>query len=959
MAQNLLARRTPRVSIDKADLKKPLPRMSGLTARLAAKRARRVFFEMRCDIMPKLLIAKRPAPRACLALAFAAAALAPPLSAQASDRGPARQETLLDTGWKFHLGESPGAEAAGFADNQWDTVTVPHSWNRVGNYTADAHRRLNTPQTLNTTQGVGWYRKAFTAPPALAGKRLWLQFDAASRTAEVWLNGTRLGAHAGGFSRFRFDATTAIRLGAVNTLVVKTNNAKPAPGTPTADVLPLGGDFFIHGGLYRPVTLIATDAVHFEMLDYGAPGVYAETVSVEDGAAVVRVRAKVRFDPIASPSSRRHGPKGVSLSVRLVDAGGATVAQHTAPVALEPGKALQVAQALRIPKARLWQGVEDPYLYRLIVELRNASGATLDQVDQAFGVRQIRIDPEQGFLLNGRRLELHGVGLHQDEEGKGWARSDADIAQDVAIIREMGANTIRLTHYQHGQTVHDLADRLGLILWDEIALVTVWTPPGQTQPTVALVDNAQQQLQELIRQNYNHASVATWGIANEVDMGNSLPAFISGVHPDADPLPLLHRLNALAKAEDTSRPVVQAACCEGRLYDASVKVPDVAPATELLGVNRYFGWYYGTVGDLDEDLERLRVKRPRQPLSVSEYGAGGAISIHTDNPLGGPVDFRGHDQPEEYQSLVHEKTWALLRQKPYLWATWLWNSFDFATTIRREGDAEDINTKGLVTYDRQIRKDAFFFYKANWNAAPTVHITGKRYVDRAYPVTDVRVYSNAPSTELRLNGRSLGSLQDCPLKVCVWKDVRLTSGSNTLSALGRFPAAEIVDGASWTLHPDHSAAIRIDSGALVAAPSTTARFGSDAFFSGGVASSVNAPTGYGRPTEVKPIEGAINPQNAATYREGAFSYRIPVTAGRYAVTLTFVEPGLAPTARVFDVIANGQTAIEKLDVAVAAGGPRKAIAMTIPAVAKAGVIDLNFVPRMGQAIVSSIEVEPR
>ncbi len=874
-------------------------------------------------------------------------ALASPAAAE-----PARQVIPLSEGWRFHLGDDVSPEAAAQPHPSWSAVSVPHTWNRVGYYTSDAHQRIHTAETINKTQGVGWYQLTFPAAKTLTGKRLWLQFDAASRTAEVWVNGVRLGAHTGSFSRFRFDATDAIKLGQDNILVVKTDNTKPAPGASTANILPLGGDFFVHGGLYRPVSLIATNPVHFELGDFGGPGVYADTVAIEGSSARVRVRAKVRDDQAKVGGN-------LSLVARLVDADGKPVAEQSRPIKLAKGASLEAEQTLDLAKAHLWQGVEDPYLYRLVVELRDRKGQVLDQVDQAFGVRQIRIDPDKGLFLNGRHVPLHGVGLHQDQEGKGWARSEADIAADVAILREMGANTIRLTHYQHGQPIHELADRYGLILWDEIPLVTAWTPPGQTEPTPGLVRNAEQQLQELIRQNYNHASVATWGVANEVDMGNSLPAFISGVQPDADPLPLLRRLDALAKSEDPSRPITQAACCEGRLYDAKIKVPNVAPATELLGVNRYFGWYYGDVADLDADLESLRAKHPGQPLSLSEYGAGGAISIHTDDPLGGPADARGRDQPEEYLGYVHEQTWKLIADKPYLWATWLWNSFDFATTVRKEGDAQDINTKGLVTYDRQIRKDAFYFYKANWNPAPTVHITGRRYVDRAYAVTDVRVYSNAPATELVVNGQSTGVLTDCPQKVCVWKGVRLAPGSNVVSAKGRFPSSETLDTVAWTLSADAAQSVRIDSGAQVAARGGASRFGSDAFFLGGKARNLNAPADYGRPPETKAIAGTADPAIVASYREGAFSYRIPVSNGTYTVTLTFVEPALSTGGRIFDVSANGKPALSRFDVAAAAGAPLTAVTRSFPVTATEGAIELGFSPVRGDALVSSIQVERR
>ncbi|MEG8052253.1 glycoside hydrolase family 2 TIM barrel-domain containing protein [Sphingomonas aerolata] len=554
-------------------------------------------------------------------------------------------------------------------------------------------------------------------------------------------------------------------------------------------------------------------------------------------------------------------------------------------------------------------------------------------------------------------MRLQGVGYHQDREGKGWATAPADIEQDVAIMREMGVNSIRLTHYQHGQVIHDLADRYGMVLWDEIPLVSRWTWGDDAVATAGLRDDARQQLRELIRQNGNHASVFNWGIANEVDFGKSLPAFIttSKDTPAPDPLPLLRELNALAKSEDPSRATALATCCEGRLL-GSADIPITAEAADLGGANRYFGWYYGQPGDLGKHLDSLRALRPNQPVSVTEYGAGGATTIHTDNPLGGKVDQRGRNQPEEYESYIHETAWATLSAKPYLWGTWLWNSFDFATTVRREGDAIDINTKGLVTYDRKIRKDAYYFYKANWTATPTVHVAGRRYVDRAYPVADVRVYSNAPRTDLLVNDRVVGTLSACPQMICAWSNVALAAGANRVVARGVFPTGAVDDAIEWRVAPDAARSVRIDSGALVAPEIAGKHYGSDAFFDGGSFGDINAYSGYGPRPEKKVVAGTPEGAVAETYREGRFGYHVPLANGRYTVELSFVEPALAAGARQFDVVANGKRAIAALDIAAVAGVPLTRVTRRIVVGVTDGMLDLKFVPIKGDAIVSGIEI---
>ncbi|MEO9132282.1 MAG: glycoside hydrolase family 2 TIM barrel-domain containing protein [Sphingomonas sp.] len=892
-------------------------------------------------------MAINPVKSAFLALALAGV-FSPGIAA--GQTAPARPTMVLADGWRFKLDASiVGAERPDFDDGGWATVSVPHSWNRVGYYRSDPQAHLNKPELINKTLGVGWYRLHFNAAASFKGKRAWLQFDAASRIAEIWLNGIKLGEHKGGFSRFRFDATAALRLEGQNVLVVKVDNAKPEAGSSTVDVLPLTGDFFVYGGLYRPVSLIATDQVHIDMLDHGGPGVYATTTSIDGRRAAVRIRAGLRNDGPTSSAGR--------VVARLEDSRGRTAAQVAQALTLPTGGEGQFDRTLHLPVAHLWNGVADPYLYRLVVEVRAANGQVLDKYTQPFGVRTMRFDSARGFFLNGKPYRLQGVGYHQGREGVGWATSAADTEEDLATLREMGANTIRLTHYQHGQPVHDLADRYGFVLWDEIPLVSQWTMGDARTASAGLIDNARQQMAEEIRQNGNHASVATWGIANEVDFGNSLPGFLSnGTGTPPDPGPLLRNLNGFAHELDPSRPTSIATCCEGRLFATGVDVPITATETDLAGANRYFGWYYGKVEDLGPSLDALHAKRPGQALAVTEYGAGGALNIHTDNPDATPADSRGRMQPEEVESMIHERSWAALRIRPYLWATWLWSAFDFASTIRHEGDAEDINTKGLVSYDHKTRKDAFYFYKANWTTSPTLHINGRRYVDRAYAVTDVRIYSNAQATTLTVNGRTIGTLTACPERVCVWKSVRLKVGDNDIQAEGRFAGRKVVDRVHWRLSGDASRNVRIDTGALVAAASHAGQFGSDDFFDGGEAGSVDKPANYGKAPTLAVIAATDERDIAATYRHGRFAYHVPVQNGRYSVKLTFVEPSAASGERVFDVLVNGVPTLKDVDVASEAGGPLAALQRTFEVAVRNGMIDLGFVPTKGEAIISSIEI---
>lgn len=874
---------------------------------------------------------------ACLIMAGKAPALAQDV----------RDVTVLDAGWRFSAEDAEGAVAPDFADATWVQVSVPHSWNRVGYYKHDLGG-TNTAATVDKRLGIGWYRLHFATPAGAKGKRHWLEFDAASRVAKVWLNGVYLGEHRGGFSRFRFDATAAMKASGENVLVVRVDNAQPKAGGSTADVLPLSGDFFVHGGLYRPVRLVTTAPLHIDLADAGGPGVRATTVKADKDQAQVDLVVRVQNDTAKASKA--------SVRVRLLDRDGAEAASAIVPATLAPGKVGEIAARLTVAGPHLWHGTADPYLYDLVTQVVAGDGTVSDEVRQPYGLRTMAFDPDRGFILNGQPYRLRGAGYHQDRDGKGWAISREDVAEDIATLREMGANTIRLTHYQHGQDVHDLADRAGMVVWDEIPLVSVWTLGGKKVADPALVENAKSQLTELVRQNQNHAASAIWSIANEVDFGNSLPAFLFGGADgrEVDPLPLLNELQKTAKALDPSRPTALATCCEARAFGDDVEIPTTAVAADLGGANRYFGWYFGKPGDLGPHLDALRAKRPQQPLAVTEYGAGGALTMHTDNVLGGPVDSRGAAQPEEYESHIHETALAQLDARPWLYATWLWNSFDFATTVRTEGDAQDINTKGLIAYDHKTRKDAFWFYKANWNPEPMVHITSKRYVNRAYPVTDVKVYSNTASTELLLNGRSLGVKSDCPQKACVWSGVRLDEGSNALVARGVHAGGMVEDSARWMLSSETARRFVIDAGTLLAAKSEGRVLGSDNWFVGGQAGSLDKPADYGKPAVPTAIAGTTDRDAIATYRSGTFSYRVPVADGRYKVTLWFAT---APTQKpgTFEVKSGKKTLLRKFQPAIPASGA-VAEARTFTVKAKGGLA-LDFISGTTDARVSMIEIE--
>jgi beta-galactosidase len=857
----------------------------------------------------------------------------------------ARRVTALDQGWRFQFGDAPETvSSAAFDDSQWQQVSLPHSWNRMGNYAPERAKETDV------RQGTGWYRLRLDRPALPKGKRAILQFDGVGAIADLWVNGQHVGQHKGAFSRFRFDITDQLRPGETNILVVRADNSKPEPGSSTEHVIPLGGDFVVHGGLYRGVSLIEVDAASIDLMDHGGPGIYVSTPSVTSERAEVSVLARLRNSGTK--------PRKLAVVTRIADAEGRTVASATAPARrLGAGEAIELTTPLSLANPRLWQGRADPYLYAVTVELREGA-RVIDSVTEPLGVRSFAWDADKGFILNGQPMRLHGASRHQDWQGKGWALSPEDHATDMAIMAEMGVNTVRHAHYQHAQEWSDLADRTGMVVKAELPFVHQ-SAFDETLPAPELVANARQQLLELIRQNYNHPSIMLWSVGNEIDIGAAIAALMKGGKgAPAKSRDMLVALNALAKQEDPSRPTLYADCCEGTPSPLARPGAQVLnDITDVVGLNRYFGWYYGEPQDLSRALTSLRVRYPDRAMTVTEYGAGGALTQHTDNPLGGPVNANGRPHPEEFQAWVHEENWKALQKAPFLSASWIWNMFDFASTSREEGEAYDLNDKGLVSYDRKTRKDAFYFYKAQWSEEPVLHLTGRRYVDRAYPVVDVRAYSNADKASLTVNGKALGTVP-CPDRICVWPGVRLRAGDNQLTASAERGGKALTDSLSWTA-PDAAKGLHIRAGHLTGLTTSTGlRFGSDNFFTGGKASELRMA---GR-TKVAPsnVTGTSDPELYASYRQGAFSYNLPLPDGRWTVTLHLFEPetnAARAAARSMTVLANGKPVLTGFNPALAGGGSLKAVTHSFTVTASGG-LKLDFSGGGNGAVVSALSVSP-
>jgi len=661
-----------------------------------------------------------------------------------------RVDTLLDDAWRFLRADAAGAEMPGFDDSAapWSDVTLPHTWNALDGEDGGS----------NYYRGVGWYRRHLIAPADFAaggGRQAFVQLDGANIVTDVYLNGTHLGQHRGGFSAFRYDVTSVLTAGD-NVLAVKVDNS------PVNDVPPLSADFTFFGGLYRDAHLLTTDSLHVDVEDFASSGVYITPRVGSGGSAEISVRVRVKNAGAADVTGQ--------ITVTLVDASGVPMSRFpTNDFTASAGMTQELVLSTMNLRPRLWNGRSDPYLYTAYVEISHA-GTVTDVVSQRFGFRSFAMDPNTGFSLNGQPYDLHGVNRHQDRLDMGWAITTREHDQDMALIVEMGATAIRLAHYQHAQHFYDLCDRNGIVAWAEIPLVNGITA------SQAFTDNAHQQMTELIRQSFNHPAIVFWSIGNEQRSN------------DAPTNALLGDLASLVATEYPSRLSTYAHCCSN---DTS----GLPTHSDVVGYNEYFGWYTGNYNQFGGWADGVHAAQPNRSMAVSEYGAGAAITQHADNPTmpvpGGPF------HPEEYQALLHEATWKQIAARPYLWGKFIWNMFDFAVDDRNEGDTPGRNDKGMVSYDRLTKKDAFFWYKANWSSDPFVHITGRRNNPRTTATIDIKVYSNLDTVSLTIAGAVLPA-QTSTDHIFVFPAVPLAAGENPVSATATRGAVTATDSVTWT-----------------------------------------------------------------------------------------------------------------------------------------------------------------
>lgn len=658
----------------------------------------------------------------------------------------ARTVIAINNDWQFK--KDANRRDAALTDLKWKNVTIPHTWNdkdiQSGNgfYAGDAT-----------------YKKELLADAGWEGKRVFIRFEGVGSESRLYVNDRLIGEHRGSYSAFAFDISYALKYGQKNKIEVRVNNQE------REDVIPVNNRLFpIYGGIYRPVSLIITNKLNIAVTDFASPGIYISQKNVSAKSAEVQVKVKLenKLDKAAN----------LTLSAKIYDASGKIVKQEDGPISVSTQGEQIFTKNLSLTNPHLWNGIKDPYLYRLVASILDRD-KVLDEVSQPLGLRKFEMKPGKGFFLNDQPYRLLGVCRHQDKQDEGNALSNEQHLADLKDIQEMGATSIRFAHYQQSEYLYSKCDSLGFVIWAEIPFVNAVSGKEAA--------NAQHQLRELIRQNYNHPSIYVWGLHNEV----------YGKTPDDYTAVLTRDLDDISKTEDPDRYTVSVSG-----YGEMDRPTNLN--ADIQGMNRYYGWYEGRIGDLEQWVSGLEKKYPDNRLVLSEYGVEANIDQQEEvkRDTGNPS---GQFWPEAYQQKFHEIQWGIIEKHPYIAASYIWNMFDFAVPPANGGGVPARNMKGLITYDRKVKKDAFYWYKANWNPEPMVYLTGRRHTKRTNALTTVTVYSNVGVPVLTLNGKKINGVKKGTTDVhYVFENVKLQKGKNRIEAVAGKEDKVVKDQIDWS-----------------------------------------------------------------------------------------------------------------------------------------------------------------
>ena len=621
-----------------------------------------------------------------------------------------RKVESFNSGWSFKKApaEKELAINAPKWDKGWSEVEIPHTWNAK-----DMQVQANS-----FYEGAAYYKKQYFFPAELKDKRVFLRFEGVGSCAEVFVNGMLATSHKGGYSAFACEISPLLKAGEENEIIVKADN-KSRP-----DVIPVNHNLFgVYGGIYRPVWLVVTEPCNISVTDCASPGVYVTQKNVSKKQADVKVKVKLDNGTLQ--------PVPVTLQNTIYDQEGKQVATHSQSFELSAQGEQAYESSFTIKKPTLWQGRENPYLYKVVSRLIK-DGQVIDEMVQPLGLRKYEIVAGKGFYLNGEKYPMYGVTRHQDWWGLGSALKNENHDFDLATIMDVGATTVRFAHYQQSDYLYSRCDSLGLIIWAEIPFVNRVT--GQE------AENCRNQLREMIRQSFNHPSIYVWGLHNEV------------YQPHQYTKELTQSLHDLAKTEDPDRYAVSVNGYGHMEHPVNL-------VADIQGMNRYFGWYEKKIQDIKPWVENLEKEYPHQKLMLTEYGADANLNHQTEY-LGDALNWTKEFYPETFATKTHEYQWSVIAAHPYIIASYLWNTFDFCAPMWVRGGVPARNMKGLVTFDRKIKKDSYFWYKANWSKEPVLYLTQRRNWDREKKETSVTVYSNIGTPKVYLNGKELTGIRE-------------------------------------------------------------------------------------------------------------------------------------------------------------------------------------------------------
>jgi len=859
-----------------------------------------------------------------------------------------RYDTIINSGWKFIKADDAVFANPEFNDQDWQEISLPHCWNAK-----------DALETNDYYRGPGWYRKILRYP-IKTGKRYFLHFEGAFEIADVYVNGVKAGHHIGGYTGFTYDITSWLKTGDHNEIAVRVDNSKTFRDT----VPPYSADFTMWGGLYRDVRLIETNEIHFRMDDSGSKGIFFDTPEVNEQSATMVIRGNIKNDLISD--------KELNVSVSLKDSAGNNVHQLSSPVKVTGGKSGSFEIQTKIKFPHLWSP-EDPYLYHVSICLKEkGSGEILDRLSDHLGFRWFSADTRHGFMLNGKPLKLKGVCRHQDFPGIGNAMSDDMQRRDAQLIKEMGANFVRIAHYPQDQSFLDACDREGILAWEEIPIVN-YVPDNSV-----FAQNCKNNLEEMIRQNYNHPSIVMWGYMNEGLMDASKERDKIKQQEIAERTVILAKeLEKMIKKEDPRR-LTTMAWNDSQIYNQC----GMGDIPEIIGWNMYNGWYGNKISDFGVRIDEEHGKYPDRPLFISEYGAGSDKRLHSLQP-------EQFDFSMEYQQLFHESYFPQILKRKYIIGSTIWNLIDFGSAFRQES-MPHMNNKGLL-YSNREPKDIYFYYKSMLRSNPVIHIASRDWNERKgipagegeqYVRQPVKIYSNLSGVELIANGKSLGIQH--PVNCNTAFEVPFVAGNNILiakSAVPDSPATDVMT-VNFQMQPydlrtegdKTEIGVNAGSNCFYTDPDSHFIYEPDQPYQRQGSWGYEKGTAFrSRPTRIgiqSDIQGTTQTPLYQSMREGTCAYRFDVPQGDYEITLMFADPDRLRdttgnnrkngqkqfTQRVFNVEINGLSVLHNFDPGMEYA-PLTAVEKVVRVnVKESEALKISFIPEQGEPIISALKV---